>query len=164
MPKPWNWSFDPGPRSRSPKTTSSNCIATCSDTAKRAHHRGKYKTQPNNVAAFDETGKQVGIVFETATPFDTPRQMSELVAWVSEAFSSRRLHPLLAITIFTVVLLEIHPFQERKRSAKPRPGDSPVAPRGLLLRPVQLSRKRDRTEQRRLLSLASPDLSSEPYR
>jgi Fic family protein len=79
---------------------------------KGAHHRGKYKTQPNNVAAFDENGKQVGIVFETATPFDTPRQMSELVAWASEAFSSRRLHPLLVTTIFTVVLLEIHPFQD----------------------------------------------------
>jgi Fic family protein len=79
---------------------------------KDAHHRGKYKTQPNDVTAFDETGKQVGIVFETATPFDTPRRMSELVAWASEAFSSRRLHPLLVAPIFTVVLLEIHPFQD----------------------------------------------------
>jgi Fic family protein len=79
---------------------------------KDAHHRGKYKTQPNNVAAFDETGKQVGIVFETATPFDTPRRMSELVAWASDAFSSRQLHPLLVTAIFTIVLLEIHPFQD----------------------------------------------------
>src|SRR5271155_2013921 len=79
---------------------------------KDAHHRGNYKTQPNNVAAFDEAGKQVGIVFETATPFDTPRRMSELVAWTSDAFSSRQLHPLLVTAIFTVVLLEIHPFQD----------------------------------------------------
>jgi hypothetical protein len=57
---------------------------------KDAHHRGNYKTQPNNVAAFDEAGKQVGIVFETVTPFDTPRRMSELVAWTSEAFSSQQ--------------------------------------------------------------------------
>src|SRR3984893_13141055 len=56
---------------------------------KDAHHRGNYKTQPNNVAAFDEAGKQVGIVFETASPFDTPRRMSELVAWTSDAYSSR---------------------------------------------------------------------------
>ncbi|WP_263351695.1 Fic family protein [Acidicapsa acidisoli] len=79
---------------------------------KDAHHRGKYKTRPNNVAAFDETGKQVGILFETATPFDTPQRMSELVACASEAFSSRQLHPLLVTAIFTVVLLEIHPFQD----------------------------------------------------
>ncbi|HEX4006431.1 MAG TPA: DUF977 family protein [Acidobacteriaceae bacterium] len=79
---------------------------------KDAHHRGNYKTQPNHVAAFDEAGKQVGIVFETATPFDTPQRMSELVGWSSDAFSSRQLHPLLVTAIFTVVLLEIHPFQD----------------------------------------------------
>ena len=56
---------------------------------KDAHHRGNYKTQPNNVAAFDEAGKQVGIVFETASPFDTPQRMSELIAWTSDAYSSR---------------------------------------------------------------------------
>jgi Fic family protein len=38
--------------------------------------------------------------------------MSELVAWASEAFSSRRLHPLLVTAIYTVVLLEIHPFED----------------------------------------------------
>ena len=48
---------------------------------KDARHRGKYKTQSNSVAAFDETGKELGIVFETATPFDTPRRMMEAVAW-----------------------------------------------------------------------------------
>src|ERR1700691_2989780 len=79
---------------------------------KDAHHRGKYKTQPNNVAAFDETGKQAGIVFETATPFDTPRRMSDLIAWASEAFSSRQLLPLLVTAILTVVFLEFHPFQD----------------------------------------------------
>jgi Fic family protein len=79
---------------------------------KDEHHRGKYKTQPNNVTAFDVTGKQVGIVFETATPFDTPQRMVELVAWASDIFSSRQLHPLLVAAIFTVVLLEIHPFQD----------------------------------------------------
>jgi Fic family protein len=79
---------------------------------KDAHHRGNYKTQPNNVAAFDEAGKQVGIVFETASPFDTPRRMSELIAWTSDAYSSRQLHPLLVTAIFTVMLLEIHPFQD----------------------------------------------------
>jgi len=79
---------------------------------KDAHHRSNYKTQPNNVAAFDEAGQQVGIVFKTASPFDTPRRMSELIAWTSDAYSSRQLHPLLVTAIFTVVLLEIHPFQD----------------------------------------------------
>lgn len=79
---------------------------------KDARHRGKYKTSPNNVAAFDEAGKQIGIVFQTATPLDTPRLMSEVVDWFNGTVESRKLHPLLAIAIFIVVFLEIHPFQD----------------------------------------------------
>jgi Fic family protein len=79
---------------------------------KDAWHRGNYKTSPNSVAAFDEGGKQIGIVFETATPFDTPRLMTELVAWLNYEREQRRLHPLLVIAVFTVVFLEIHPFQD----------------------------------------------------
>ena len=79
---------------------------------KDAHHRGNYKTQSNSVAAFDDTGEQVGIVFETATPFDTPRLMTEAVDWVRESLETRKLHPLLVTAIFIVVFLEIHPFQD----------------------------------------------------
>ena len=75
-------------------------------------HRGEYKTLPNSVAAFDDAGKQIAVVFETASPFDTPRLMDELVAWLREAQELKRLHPLLVIAIFTVVFLEIHPFQD----------------------------------------------------
>lgn len=75
-------------------------------------HRGEYKKMSNSVAAFDEEGKQIGIVFETATPFDTPRLMAELVAWLGEARDLRRLHPLLIVAVFVVVFLEIHPFQD----------------------------------------------------
>src|SRR5690349_7633978 len=46
---------------------------------KDAWHRGHYKTTSNSVSAFDENGAQIGVVFQTATPFDTPRLMSELV-------------------------------------------------------------------------------------
>ncbi|TLD71937.1 Fic family protein [Phragmitibacter flavus] len=75
-------------------------------------HRGEYKALSNSVAAFDEDGGQTGIVFETATPFDTPRLMTELVAWLNEARDLRRLHPLLVVAVFVVVFLEIHPFQD----------------------------------------------------
>ncbi len=79
---------------------------------KDAWHHGHYKTNSNSVAAFDETGAQIGIVFQTATPFDTPRLMTELVAWVNQEQQTGRLHPLLIIAIFVVVFLEIHPFQD----------------------------------------------------
>ncbi|HXC24668.1 MAG TPA: Fic family protein [Gemmatimonadaceae bacterium] len=75
-------------------------------------HRGGYKTASNSVAAFDRAGRQIGIVFETATRFDTPRLMGELIAWLNEARETRRLHALLVIAVFTVVFLEIHPFQD----------------------------------------------------
>lgn len=81
-----------------------------SDKDKR--HRGEYKTLRNDVGAFDAAGKMIGIVFETATPFDTPRRMTELVAWLAESRDLRRLHPLLIIAVFIVVFLEIHPFQD----------------------------------------------------
>jgi Fic family protein len=79
---------------------------------KDARHRGGYKTSTNSVVAFDETGKQLGVVFETATPFDTPRLMNELVTWFVEERYAGRLHPLLLIGIWVVVFLEIHPFQD----------------------------------------------------
>jgi Fic family protein len=75
-------------------------------------HRGEYKTLPNSVAAFDNAGQQIAVVFETASPFETPRLMADLIAWLREAQELKRLHPLLVIAIFTVVLLEIHPFQD----------------------------------------------------
>ena len=79
---------------------------------KDERHRGNYKTSPNNVAAFDEHGQQIGIVFETATPFDTPRMMRELLEWANAALETRSLHPLLVVGIFTVAFLAIHPFQD----------------------------------------------------
>lgn len=39
---------------------------------KDERHRGEYKTLRNDVGAFDATGKMIEIVFETASPFDTP--------------------------------------------------------------------------------------------
>lgn len=79
---------------------------------KDSRHRGQYKTHSNSVAAFDENGVQIGIVFETASPFDTPRLMAELVDWVTAERDKAQLHPLLIIAIFVVVFLEIHPFQD----------------------------------------------------
>ncbi|WP_223146728.1 Fic family protein [Methylomonas albis] len=79
---------------------------------KDAWHRGNYKSSSNSVVAFDENGLQLGVVFETATPFDTPRLMTELVTWIQEERSSARLHPLLLIGLWVVIFLEIHPFQD----------------------------------------------------
>jgi Fic family protein len=76
------------------------------------HHRGTYKKIPNNVEAFDQHGRSVGIVFETATPFATPRMMEELVQWTNQELEADRHHPLIVIAAFIVRFLAIHPFQD----------------------------------------------------
>ena len=80
--------------------------------AKDERHRGEYKTGSNSVVAFDGEGVQIGIVFATASPFDTPKLMSELIEWYNKSIEETPLHSLLLIGIFTVVFLEIHPFQD----------------------------------------------------
>jgi Fic family protein len=79
---------------------------------KDERHRGDYKTLRNDVGAFDADGTMIGVVFETASTFDTPRRMQELVAWFRAARELGHLHPLLSIGIFVVTFLEIHPFQD----------------------------------------------------
>ena len=75
-------------------------------------HRGRYKTHTNTVVARDADGKLIAVVFETATPFDTPRLMTELLAWYQAEKGSKTLHPLLAIAVFVVTFLAIHPFDD----------------------------------------------------
>ena len=79
---------------------------------KDERHRGEYKTLRNDVGAFDADGNMIGVVFETATPFDTPRRMAELVRWLNDARDLKRIHPLLIVAVFIVTFLEIHPFQD----------------------------------------------------
>jgi Fic family protein len=76
------------------------------------HHRGNYKHVTNNVEAFDHRGRSVGVIFETATPFDTPRLMQELVAWTNRELDGKHHHPLLVVAVFIVRFLAVHPFQD----------------------------------------------------
>lgn len=75
-------------------------------------HRGNYKTVSNNVEAFGPDGERLGIVFKTATPFDTPFRMTELLSWTNEMLDSDEVHALLATAVFVVVFLAIHPFRD----------------------------------------------------
>ncbi|WP_449435449.1 Fic family protein [Pedobacter steynii] len=79
---------------------------------KDSRHRGEYKKHSNQVEAFDASGKSVGVVFVTATPFDTPLRMEHLIAWTNETLASKSLHPILVTAIFVVEFLAIHPFQD----------------------------------------------------
>jgi len=80
--------------------------------AKDSWHLGEYKKHSNHVAAFDSDGNQNGIIFETATPLDTPRMMELLVEKTQLRFQDENIHPLLTIADFVVRFLAIHPFQD----------------------------------------------------
>jgi Fic family protein len=80
--------------------------------SKDTRHRGEYKKMPNHVEAFDETGKSLGVIFETSSPFDTPKEMTALLKWLNRELKEKELHYLLIIGIFIVHFLAIHPFQD----------------------------------------------------
>lgn len=75
-------------------------------------HRGDYKKFANSVEAFGPDGKSKGVIFHSATPFDTPALMTELIEWTNIQITRKELHPLLIVAVFVVVFLHIHPFQD----------------------------------------------------
>lgn len=79
---------------------------------KDERHRGEFKKLPNHVEAFDPEGKSIGVIFETATPFDTPQKMEELLNWTRHAIKEGENHILFVVAVFVVRFLAIHPFQD----------------------------------------------------
>lgn len=79
---------------------------------KDERHRGIYKSQSNQIEAFDQSGNSLGVIFVTASPFDTPFRMKNLVEWTNASIAEKKLHPLLICAIFVVEFLAIHPFQD----------------------------------------------------
>lgn len=80
--------------------------------SKDIRHRGEYKKLDNHVVAIDAKGKEIGVIFKTATPFKTPMKMADLIEWTNKAFELKEIHPLIITGIFIVVFLAIHPFQD----------------------------------------------------
>ena len=78
---------------------------------KDERHRGDYKKLANDVVR--RRGDVIEeVVFKTATPFDTPRLMAQLVDVTNAALEDRALHPLVVVGRFVVDFLAIHPFQD----------------------------------------------------
>jgi Fic family protein len=75
-------------------------------------HRGNYKKSSNHLEAFALDGKSLGVVFETASPFETPLRMTQLIEWARQSYADKKLHPLLITAIVIVEFLAIHPFQD----------------------------------------------------
>ena len=109
----WRPSLRTGRRSISPKTDLKQLHrGLLKHPTGDERHRGEYKTLPNHVEAFGRDGRSLGVVFQTATPFETPARMAELAAWTRARMEGNELHPLLVVAVFVVTFLEIHPFQD----------------------------------------------------
>ena len=87
-------------------------IVLLKHSTKDERHRGEYKKDSNRVAAYDAKGKEIGTIFETATPFDTPQMMSDLIRWTNDTLGDHFLHPIITIGVFIVHFLSIHPFTD----------------------------------------------------
>lgn len=75
-------------------------------------HLGEYKKHPNHVAAFDQFGEEIGIIFKTTRPFDTPFEMKTLIESIQKRTKEDNEHRLIVISDFIVRFLAIHPFQD----------------------------------------------------
>ena len=75
-------------------------------------HCGEYKKTENKVHMIDETGKSIGILFDTTPAYLTPKEMTELTEWTKDALAMKEHHPLVVIANFLVEFLNIHPFQD----------------------------------------------------
>lgn len=76
-----------------------------------AHHRGEYKTVPNDVMVSTADGRRVTML-KTASPFETAVVMPRLIEEYGGASSSTNWHPLILTADFVLWFLSIHPFLE----------------------------------------------------
>ncbi len=81
-------------------------------TEKDQRHRGDYKKQENKVHMIDETGKSLGVLFDTTPAYLTEKEMQELIEWTQVSLKIKKYHPLLIVGNFIVEFLKIHPFQD----------------------------------------------------
>jgi len=79
---------------------------------KDKNHRGEYRKQENKVYMVDNLNKPLAVLFNTTSPYLTPKEMQELMEWTQSALKERKYHPMLIIGNFLVEFLAIHPFKD----------------------------------------------------
>jgi len=73
---------------------------------------GRFKRSQNEVARFDRAGNRIAVVFEGATPFETPMAMDELHERFNRAVKERGYPRLLLVGAYVFDFLMIHPFDD----------------------------------------------------
>ena len=94
---------------------------------KDERHRGEYKKDSNRVAAFDAAGHEIGTIFETASPFDTPRLMQELVDWTNINFNDGYFHKFRVKLPFLLPAgFQLPRLKRCAESSLPAPNNAPA--------------------------------------
>ncbi len=78
---------------------------------KDKRQRGRYKSAPNKVVAFDRAGGET-VLFNPTEPHLTPSEMRALIEWTRAQLKSGEFHPVFVIANFIVEFLAIHPFHD----------------------------------------------------
>jgi len=73
--------------------------------------RGKYKSSPNKVVAFDRVGGET-VLFNPTDPHLTPSEMRELIEWTKEHLQKGEFPSIFVVANFIVEFLAIHPFHD----------------------------------------------------
>jgi Fic family protein len=73
---------------------------------------GRFKRSQNEVARFDKAGNKIAVVFEGATPFETPMAMDELHERYDLAVKEDRHPRLLLAGAYVFDFLMVHPFDD----------------------------------------------------
>jgi Fic family protein len=81
-------------------------------------HRGEYKRFRNSVEATNPDGGK-RVVFETASPVETPRLMQALLGATNAALENNSVHPVIVAARFALELLCIAPFQHENQPLAP---------------------------------------------
>jgi Fic family protein len=83
-----------------------------SDREEAAGQGGRYKAPFSYREASPSGDVKAGTGVADVISLVVPRQMSELIAWLKEEQTARRLHSLLIIALWVAGFLQIHPFHE----------------------------------------------------
>jgi len=69
-------------------------------------HTGCYKTRPNSVRT------KTGVIFEYASPEETPALMADLLKWYNTEEAAGVLSPIELVALFHYRFIRIHPFED----------------------------------------------------
>ncbi len=92
------------------KPLSEDMIRTLHTIITGGKERSEYRSQPFPLIV--QRGEKIIGALDTAEPQDIAPLMGKLVPWVQKMLEQKRFHPILVISLFIFVFLQISPFEK----------------------------------------------------